>query len=160
MVECKIYLDVCCLNRPFDDWSQERIRIEGEAVLNILHRINAQGWQLIMSETIAAELEKMSDLEKLENIREILNLATTVVEIDDAINIRSQELELLGFGLYDAFHVASAERIKADVLLTTDDRLLKKASNNQDGLRVKVSNPVNWLMTIFQQEGGMTDDTY
>lgn len=92
----------------------------------------------------------MSDLEKLENIREILNLATTVVEIDDAINIRSQELELLGFGLYDAFHVASAERIKADVLLTTDDRLLKKASNNQDGLRVKVSNPVNWLMTIFQ----------
>ncbi|EKD09871.1 hypothetical protein SPLC1_S131080 [Arthrospira platensis C1] len=59
------------MNRPFDDWSQERIRIEGEAVLNILHRINAQGWQLIMSETIAAELEKMSDLEKLENIREI-----------------------------------------------------------------------------------------
>lgn len=159
MTECKIYFDVCCLNRPFDDWSQERIRLEGEAVLNILYRIHAQGWQLIMSEVIAAELEKMSDFEKLENIREILQAATTVVEIDATINIRSQELEKLGFGLYDAFHVASAESIKADVLLTTDDRLLKKASNNQDKLRVKLSNPVNWLMTIFQQEGGMTDDT-
>ncbi len=28
----KIYLDVCCLNRPFDDWTQERIRLEGEAI--------------------------------------------------------------------------------------------------------------------------------
>ena len=28
-----IYLDVCCLNRPFDDQTQERIRLESEAVL-------------------------------------------------------------------------------------------------------------------------------
>ncbi|WP_418648223.1 hypothetical protein ACNQFN_05640 [Thauera butanivorans] len=29
----KIYLDVCCSNRPFDDQSQTRIRLETEAKL-------------------------------------------------------------------------------------------------------------------------------
>ena len=28
----KIYFDVCCLNRPFDDQSQARIRLEAEDV--------------------------------------------------------------------------------------------------------------------------------
>jgi hypothetical protein len=35
-MEFLIYLDVCCLNRPFDDQTQERIRLEAEAVLHIL----------------------------------------------------------------------------------------------------------------------------
>lgn len=28
-----VYLDVCCLNRPFDDWAQERVRLEKDSVL-------------------------------------------------------------------------------------------------------------------------------
>ena len=32
----RIYLDVCCLNRPFDDQNQPRIRLESEAILIIL----------------------------------------------------------------------------------------------------------------------------
>ena len=31
-----IYLDMCCLKRPFDDQSQPRIRLETEAVLALL----------------------------------------------------------------------------------------------------------------------------
>ena len=31
----KVYMDVCCLNRPFDDQSQERIKLESETVLMI-----------------------------------------------------------------------------------------------------------------------------
>lgn len=31
-----IYLDMCCLKRPFDDQSQPRIRLESEAVLTLL----------------------------------------------------------------------------------------------------------------------------
>jgi len=27
----RVYLDLCCLNRPFDDQTQERIRLETEA---------------------------------------------------------------------------------------------------------------------------------
>ena len=29
----KLYLDVCSLNRPFDDQLQDRIKLEAEAIL-------------------------------------------------------------------------------------------------------------------------------
>jgi len=64
-INYKIYLDVCCLNRPFDDWTQERIRLEGEAILSIMERIRAKKWQLVTSEAITVELGKMRNLEKL-----------------------------------------------------------------------------------------------
>ena len=32
----KIYLDVCCLNRPFDAQSQPRIRLETEVTTEVL----------------------------------------------------------------------------------------------------------------------------
>jgi hypothetical protein len=32
----RIYLDMCCLKRPFDDQSQPRIRLETEAALALL----------------------------------------------------------------------------------------------------------------------------
>lgn len=34
----KIYSDVCCLNRPFDNQLQDRIHLEAEAVITILRR--------------------------------------------------------------------------------------------------------------------------
>jgi hypothetical protein len=47
----RIYLDVCCINRPFDDQTEERIRMESEAVLAILKRCLSE-WTLIGSEAI------------------------------------------------------------------------------------------------------------
>ena len=32
----RVYLDMCCLKRPFDDQSQPRIHLESEAVLALL----------------------------------------------------------------------------------------------------------------------------
>jgi len=45
----KIYMDVCCLNRPFDDQKQDRIRVESDAVLAIRLNIQKQTyfWPLI-----------------------------------------------------------------------------------------------------------------
>lgn len=41
----RIYLDVCCLNRPFDDQSQDRIHLEAEAVLAIIKQVEQGDWQ-------------------------------------------------------------------------------------------------------------------
>jgi hypothetical protein len=108
----KIYLDVCCLNRPLDDWSQERVRLEGETVLSILERIRAGQWQLISSEAIAVELGRMRNLEKKANILNFLRLAAATIEIDAEIDQRSQQLEVLGVGLYDSFHLACTEAVR------------------------------------------------
>ncbi len=159
MTNYKIYLDVCCLNRPFDDWGQERVRFEGEAVLSILRRVRAKEWQLISSEAIEAELERLSNPEKLESIKQLLNLATTTVILDAQIDQRSQVLENLGFGLYDSFHIACAEAFKVDTLLTTDDRLLKRAKRYNDSIQVQLNNPVTWLMDILLTEGDQNHDT-
>lgn len=155
----KLYLDVCCLNRPFDDWEQERVRFEGEAVLAILKRVQAKEWQLISSEAIEAELERLANPEKLTSIWQLLGFATTTIMLDLQIDQRSQILENLGFGLYDSFHIACAEASQVDVLLTTDDRLLKRAKRYNDSIQVSLNNPVTWLMDVLLTEGDESHDS-
>ncbi len=40
-------MDVCCLNRPFDDQTQDRIRIESDAILAILSKCVTGEWKLL-----------------------------------------------------------------------------------------------------------------
>ncbi|MCS3918538.1 hypothetical protein M2350_000938 [Candidatus Fervidibacter sacchari] len=49
-------MDVCCLNRPFDAQTQERIRLESEALLLILERCERREWDLVVSEAIFWEI--------------------------------------------------------------------------------------------------------
>ena len=51
----------------------------------------------------------------------------------------------LGFKPLDALHIACAETAGADVLLTTDDRLLRRAERQAGDLDVAVANPLRWL---------------
>ncbi len=61
----KIYFDTCCLNRPFDDQTQVRVRLEAEAVLAILSRIENGEWDWVGSEVLMDEIEQMPDTQKL-----------------------------------------------------------------------------------------------
>ena len=142
-------MDVCCLCRPFDDQSQERIRLESEAVLMILHRCESGEWVLVGSEVIELEISKIPDLDKRSKVEMLYSIAKESVRVDDDIERRALELRDLGFGSYDALHIACAER-GADVMLTTDDKLLKNAIRNSDRLKVRVENPVRWLMEVLE----------
>lgn len=72
-------------------------------------------------------------------------------ESDDTITLseevfrRAAELVKLGFKAADALHVASAECMEADVLLTCDDRLIRLGRRNRKELRVAILDPVPWL---------------
>ena len=70
-----IYLDVCCLNRPFDDLTQERVRLESEAVLLILGRCQRGEWQLVGSEAIALEIKQTRDLERKSQLQALSDMA-------------------------------------------------------------------------------------
>jgi hypothetical protein len=54
----KIYLDTCCLNRPFDDQRQPRIRLEAEAVTLILEKFRQREWNWVGSEVLIYEIEQ------------------------------------------------------------------------------------------------------
>ena len=142
----RIYLDACCLNRPFDDQTQPRIALETQAVLTILSQCQTARWKLMSSAALDVELDQTRDLERLRNVRAILAIAKIKVVSSQVVEERSQELQTLGFSSFDAAHIASAERGRADIFLSTDNRLIKKAQRNSQTLHIAVDNPVQWLM--------------
>lgn len=148
----RIYLDVCCLNRPFDQQSQARIRLETEAILEIINYCQAGTWTLITSNILSAEVSQTPNKERIENVKKILSIAKIKVLSGDWLKERVFQLQKLGFASYDAAHVASAERASSDIFLTTDDRLLRKSQNYAQLLKVKVNNPLQWLAQIMLME--------
>lgn len=139
-------MDVCCFNRPFDDWSQLRIRLEAEAILTIINYFHTEEWLLIGSIALDSEIEQTPDLEKKQKVKDLLTLAKTKISLTEVIKTRTKTLVKLGFKSFDALHLAYAESGTVDVFLTTDDRLLNKATFNQAILKVPVKNPISWLM--------------
>jgi len=65
--------------------------------------------------------------------------------IGDHERRRAVALMALGFSPLDALHVACGESAGAEVLLTTDDRLLKLALRRAGDLQVPLANPLRWL---------------
>ncbi len=143
----KIYLDVCCFNRPFDEQEQLRIRLETEAILEIISKCKSGDWELIGSIVLESEIEQTRSPTRKEELRESLLMAKTKILVTQEITTRAIELSGLGFKPYDALHLACAEN-NADVFLTTDDRLLAKTLTYQDNLRVAVYNPVTWFVEV------------
>jgi predicted nucleic acid-binding protein len=140
----RIYLDVCSLNRFFDDQTQDRVRLETEALLVILRRIQNQEDELVASEAVDLEVEQDPDRGRQHRIRDILRLATYPVTVGERVRARLTELTRHGMGTYDALHLACAEAAHADVLLTTDDDFVKRAARS-GAKGVRVCNPLRWL---------------
>lgn len=61
-------------------------------------------------------------------------IASEKAQLDSALKQRAGELVKLGLKPFDAAHIASAEAIAADVFLTTDNRLIRKATCYQTSL--------------------------
>ena len=84
-------------------------------------------------------------------------MAYKTVLIDTTEIARGAVLESLGFKHYDALHIACAESGGADVLLTTDDKLLRRAIRFSAQLRVRVENPHTWLQEVRADERAKYD---
>jgi predicted nucleic acid-binding protein len=137
----KIYLDLCCLKRSFDDQRQERVRREAAAVTAIVEQAERGGWALVRSPALLVENDA--------NPREDRRLATALwidgaaidVAHSDAVATRARELHGLGFGVLDGLHIAYAEAAGARWLVTCDDRLTDLARRQAARLRIGVVNP-------------------
>jgi hypothetical protein len=147
----KIYLDVCCLNRPFDDQTQNRIRLEAEAVLLILGQIQSGDWTWCSSEVVDDEITQTPDRKRRERLEQLVIHAHKSYAISEEDIARAKWLVRLGFSGMDALHLASAESKAVDIFLTTDDKLLKRAVKLAGQLQITVENPLSWI--VQQQEG-------
>ena len=100
--------------------------------------------QWISSEALIDEINRNPRVQRrLENAA-LLRLANQIIEVDQKTVGRAKDLEAAGYGAFDAMHLACAEAARVDILLTTDDGFVRKASRRDGNPRVPVRNPVSW----------------
>ena len=54
----RVYLDNCCYNRPFDDQSQLKVRLETEAKLFVQQLMRTGAVEYVWSDMLANEVEE------------------------------------------------------------------------------------------------------
>lgn len=142
------YFDICALKRPFDDQTQPRLRLEAEAVLELL---GAPADRISFVHAAAHDLENAQNPLRWRAAR----VATWLDSVPrsapkaDELTQRVQELIALGFRNFDALHVASAEAAGADVFATTDDRLLALGTRLSAEVRVRFIDVVSLAREVF-----------
>jgi len=140
----RVYLDVCCLQRPLDDRSQARVNVEAEAVLAILDRIESGQVQLLTSDVIEFEVRRIRDVVRRDRVNEIVGLAAEAVSLTDQIEAIADGFARHGLRSADALHLACAETAAAHYFCTCDDQLLKKAAGIP-GIVTRVVTPTQLL---------------
>lgn len=143
----KIYLDCCCLQRPFDDRSHPRVAVEAEAILVVLALCKADYLKLVSSDALFLEINQIPDQIRKGNAMEILSLAKNTVELTSEIETLAREFEDYGIKTLDALHLAFAFCLKVDYFCKCDDKFLKKAKRISK-LNTKVVSPTELVMEL------------
>lgn len=142
----KVYLDVCCLCRPFDDQKTDRIHLEAEAIKEILMRCT-QDLTLVTSDAVSFEISRIPDRTRMRKAQNLTDLAKEHVAITKSMSRRYHEFVEMGIDSADALHLACAESAGA-ALLTTDDAIIKIIKRYGNQITIEVKNPVEWLMEV------------
>lgn len=141
----RVYLDNCMFNRPFDDQSYIRIRLEAEAKLYIQQQIRNGHLELVWSYLLDFENAQNPYQERQQAISQWQCLA--IVDIGENPTVLANAKLLLAKGIKpkDALHVACAIEGKANYFLSTDDKLLKKL---QDHPLISALNPMDYIKEL------------
>jgi len=141
-----IYLDNCCFNRPYDDQSHLRIRLEAEVKLKIQEVIRKGALELIWSYILDYENSKNPFTERREQISKWRMYAVKdIIENKDVLSV-AEILQEKRINKVDSLHIACAIHAESDYFLTTDDAILKKATL-VEGLHV--TDPIGFIKEVL-----------
>lgn len=135
----RIYLDTCTIQRPADDMQELRVRLEAQAITDVIELIEAGEIELVSSEVLELENDRNRNPLRRGASAQVLSFATEVVKIDEAIEQRTQLYRELGLKGPDAAHLACAVHAGVDFFCTCDDRFLRRARKVETGLTRPVS---------------------
>jgi predicted nucleic acid-binding protein len=116
----------------------------------ILAQCETGDWEWIGSEALDWEIRQIPDPDRLRRVRSLIAHAHRYVAVGPSEVARAQEMEAWGIAAYDALHLACAESGGADILLTTDDRLMRRSAVQASDLHVRVMNPLTWLREVSE----------
>lgn len=91
----RIYLDNCCFNRPYDDQSQMKIKLESEAKQYIQGKIKAKEIELIWSYILDFENGANPALDKKKSIQSWEKMAVEIVDESEELLEKMESLEFV-----------------------------------------------------------------
>ena len=91
----RVYLDMCCLKRPFDDQSQPRIHLESEAVLALLSAGSAKA-EFVRGAALDLENDQNPLAQRAAKVRLWLEAVPAVQPPVEPLDKRTKELMALG----------------------------------------------------------------
>ena len=144
----RIYLDTCALNRLTDDQSQMRILLEAEAIELFFLHLMAGKVSWIASSVLEMEILKNRNAQHREDALGMLSFASEFHLPNAEVEIRARFLNTLGYGKFDALHLAIAESAKAELLLTADDQFLRQSGRCLGNPLIRVANPLDYVQEV------------
>jgi len=137
-------MDMCALNRPFDEMIDFRSKMEAQAIIFLIHRIIDETYTLCNSDIIEYEWSQIPMMEKKSLVKKIMDLAKEKITLNQDVTELAKEFESYGMKDYDALHLASSILGRCDCFISTDDKFVKKAKKNTD--KIKVFNPLEFYI--------------
>ena len=141
----RIYLDNCCLNRPFDNKQQLEIRLEANAVLKIRNLITQNNIELVWSYMIDFENLVNPFVKRRDSVNEWKQHAELDVDESDKIIKRAETLKKASIKTKDTLHVSCAIEGNCKYFITTDKVILKKLFDLNE---IQAVNPINFIRGI------------
>lgn len=139
----RIYLDMCCYNRPYDDQSQLKEMMEAQSKLYIQMLVRQGHIELTGSYVLDYECDNNPFEMRRNAIEEFLEEHMTHyvgAERTEDLEKKAEEIMNTGVKEMDAYHVASAILAKCDYFITTDKRLLKYQTDE-----VRMVTPITFI---------------
>lgn len=143
----RIYLDMCCLQRPMDNQAYLRIHIEAEAILGILAWCEAGHADLLNSVALEYEVNHNPHPPRKAFVQETLSRSVFTVQATDSVEQRARNFGKLGIKVLDSLHLACAVEAQANYFCTCDDRFLRRAKQMDTG-QTKVVSPLELIEVI------------
>ncbi len=139
----RVYLDNCCLNRPFDDALTPFIRLEIEAKNHVQQQILNGNIDLAWSFILDHENADNPYEERKKTIALWKHWAIVAIDVDEDIIRRALAIAEFGIRGKDALHIACAIRAQCHYFLTTDKKILKKRIEG-----ITFMNPVDYVQEM------------
>src|ERR1700722_487514 len=98
----KLYLDLCCLKRPFDDQSDARVQMETMAVEAILKQCREGYQELIASDALRLENARNTNILRREAADVLLALAVHDLVFSAGLEAQAKKWQDAGLGAFDA----------------------------------------------------------
>jgi predicted nucleic acid-binding protein len=142
-MECRIYLDICCFNRPYDDQSQLRVSFETQAKLYIQKMVSDGKIQLAWSYILKYENSRNPFEAKKRAIAQWEKLSSIFVTESNGIIATAEKISASGIKNADALHVACAIAGNCHNFITVDKRLLRYRDD-----QIIICNPIEFFNQI------------